>query len=57
MGVLEERQWRGNPLRASGERKVVSCCWENDEELGIRRHVAEGDWPNWHFWPSCHIPA
>lgn len=33
------------------------CCWGNHGELGIRGHIAEVDWPNWHFWPSCHIPA
>lgn len=34
-----------------------SSCWESDGEEGIGEQVAEVDWPNWHFWPSCHIPA
>ncbi len=33
-----------------------SCYWENDGETGMRGRVVV-DWPNWHFWPSCHIPA
>ena len=55
--MLEERRWHGNPLMASGERKVGAAAGKTIGEAGARGHVAEVDWPNWHFWPSCHIPA
>lgn len=58
MEALEERKKKAHKsIKELWGEKGECSSWENDRYADRRGHVAGVDWPNWHLWPSCHIPT